>query len=750
MPPNSEIEKLERRWKENPKGTVFAPYAEVLRKNGDVPLATEVLRQGLELHPDHIPGNIVLGRCQLDLGEDGPAEAAFTHVLDLDVENVIALKALGDITERQGRLMEASSWLERLISVDPSNDEARDQLTRVLAMREAAAAAITRPVEVLVRPSQVSDAPPVPSAPVIQPATPAALMSEASSGQIEEEALSDDAAIDSVLDSFGPPMSFARPTPPAPADDDRTVPGIPVLSRPPQPLPPLEIVPAELDVAAAAADLTPVSLEAFEPFEPFVAPAADLRIEPLETVTMPPADAESGDVFSIGTEERAPIELRPSGVTEFQSPDDSEALLGMAPGKSEFQVPNASEELTLSSGGATEYQPPSGADQLLNVNATGSSEFQPPSGVDELLADASARASAEEVITPEPAPPAAPPKTWGGGVVTSGFAAIALMPTEEMPTGTDAGVTPAGVSLSEAPTAFLPPLRSEAVPEPLAGPEIAMTEADAGEVIEEVDALSTESSMLAEMSSEPGMMEMVDVGDDESFEDIPEPVKAEALPASELRLIFPDDPAVVEEPRVHRISEELVRPSRPAQEPASAEPEPVLTETMAELYARQGHIAEALAVYRRLVERQPNDRRLSDRVRELEAMDHTGARRLSYIAVDTGGESVESFFRALVAARPMGAGGAARGAAELDDGSGAPTRPASDPLSLSAIFGEESASAAPPAEPMTSPGATDAFSFDQFFGGSTPGSAGGSNPRGTGPGGEDLDQFQHWLKSLKR
>ena len=73
MPPNSEIEKLERRWRDNPKGTVFVPYAEVLRKNGDHAMARDVLRQGLELHPDHIPGNIVLGRCCLDLGEDGPA-----------------------------------------------------------------------------------------------------------------------------------------------------------------------------------------------------------------------------------------------------------------------------------------------------------------------------------------------------------------------------------------------------------------------------------------------------------------------------------------------------------------------------------------------------------------------------------------------------------------------------------------------------------------------------------------------------
>ncbi|MDZ4863602.1 MAG: hypothetical protein SGJ01_09175 [Gemmatimonadota bacterium] len=731
MPPNSEIEKLERRWKENPKGTVFAPYAEVLRKNGDVPLAIEALRQGLELHPDHIPGNIVLGRCQLDLGADGPAEAAFTHVLDLDIENVIALKALADITERQGRLMEASSWLERLISVDPSNDEARDQLTRVLAMREAAAAAITRPVEVLSRPTPENEAPLPPPAPVIQPATPAGLRSEAASGEIQEQGLEDDADIDSILDAFESPESAARPLPRALVDAERTVPSMPVLPRPPLVVPPLDLEPGELHLAEAAADLEVEPLEAIEPDEPFVAPAPiDLRPSSRTEFQEPDASEEL-------------LDLTP-GVSEFQVPDDSAALLGLTPGTSEFQVPNASEELTLSSSGASEYQP--------------------PSGVDELLADVSARASAEQRLAPEPelesepepqAEPEpepvvqpAPPKSWGGGVVTSGFAAIAIMPTEEMPTESHDDITPPEVPLSEAATAFLTPF-----PEPL--PEPPATASGAGEVLEESAVEITESS-LVEVSSESETGDLVEVDSDLPLEaalpaaSVEESGEIEDAPASELHLIFPDDVPPVAEPRGRRLSQELAGPSRSTIEPASAEPEPVLTETMAELYARQGHVGEAVAVYRRLVERQPNDRRLTDRLRELEAMAHTGARRLSYIAMDTGGESVESFFRALVEARPMGAGASVPSRVEPDDGSGAPTRPASDPLSLSAIFGEESPQSAPPAEPTPPAGGSDAFSFDQFFGSTSSGSESALRPRGTGPGGEDLDQFQHWLKSLKR
>jgi tetratricopeptide (TPR) repeat protein len=134
----SEIEKLERRYAENPQGLTFAPLAEVHRKNGDTARALDLLRPGLELHPDYIPASIVLGRCHLDLGDLPAAEGAFSHVLSLDGENVIALKALADINERLFRFDDAERWLHTLLSVDRSNDEARDQLERVEASRRQA------------------------------------------------------------------------------------------------------------------------------------------------------------------------------------------------------------------------------------------------------------------------------------------------------------------------------------------------------------------------------------------------------------------------------------------------------------------------------------------------------------------------------------------------------------------------------------------------------------------------------------
>ncbi len=115
----SEIEKLERRYAENPQGLTFAPLAEVHRKNGEVQRALDLLGPGLEIHPDYIPASIVLGRCHMDLGDVHAAETAFLHVLALDGENVIALKALADISERLLKFDDAERWLRTLLIGGP-------------------------------------------------------------------------------------------------------------------------------------------------------------------------------------------------------------------------------------------------------------------------------------------------------------------------------------------------------------------------------------------------------------------------------------------------------------------------------------------------------------------------------------------------------------------------------------------------------------------------------------------------------
>jgi tetratricopeptide (TPR) repeat protein len=127
----SEIEKLEARYRENPKGRNFAPLADAYRKAGLIDNAIELCQAGLQLHPDYVSGHIVHGRCLVDKKDDTGAESVFRKVLELDPENILALKVLAEISERNDRFDQAVEWLNRLLLADPMNGEAAEGLSRV-------------------------------------------------------------------------------------------------------------------------------------------------------------------------------------------------------------------------------------------------------------------------------------------------------------------------------------------------------------------------------------------------------------------------------------------------------------------------------------------------------------------------------------------------------------------------------------------------------------------------------------------
>jgi tetratricopeptide (TPR) repeat protein len=165
----SEIEKLEKRWLENPKGRNFAPLADAYRKAGELDRALDLCKAGLELHPDYVSAHIVYARCLIEQKNDPAASEVFRKVLALDPENVLALKILGDIAERGGRFAEAVEWLSRLLNADPMNGDAAEALARakVKAAQSAAKPAAPEPVVRLVP----NAAPAASSAPAPRPPT---------------------------------------------------------------------------------------------------------------------------------------------------------------------------------------------------------------------------------------------------------------------------------------------------------------------------------------------------------------------------------------------------------------------------------------------------------------------------------------------------------------------------------------------------------------------------------------------------
>ena len=126
----SEIDKLEARFRDNPKGRNFAPLADAYRKAGLIDNAIDLCQNGLKLHPDYVSAYIVYARCLVDKKDDPAALGVFRKVLELDGENIIALRGLAELAERNGRYDEEVEWLSRLLNADPMNGDAADALAR--------------------------------------------------------------------------------------------------------------------------------------------------------------------------------------------------------------------------------------------------------------------------------------------------------------------------------------------------------------------------------------------------------------------------------------------------------------------------------------------------------------------------------------------------------------------------------------------------------------------------------------------
>jgi tetratricopeptide (TPR) repeat protein len=344
----SEIAKLESRWRENPSGLTFAPLAEAYRKQKDPQRALEILAPGLEKHPDYIPANIVLGRCHWDLNDLAGAERAFSHVLGLDGENVIALKALADITERLVRYDEAERWLETLLAVDRSNDEARSQLERIRELQR----------------EQAEGSAAVPGAAAVAVEEAAAL----------------------------PHVDIEEPEPPVVVDEAAAPPE--AFEITPEPPPPEEAAAVEYIGWVAKPEDVP--------------PSAPLPLEEIEGIDAAADGVEAGvpAVDAFGIEHREEIVLNPAGHTEYQPPSALDDLMADVTGTPRASIDDLRRDLAppepitsaLNDLDSSDLEPPSAAAEPATAEPV---DVEPP-------AVAPAARTAEFYALDEPPPPSAP------------------------------------------------------------------------------------------------------------------------------------------------------------------------------------------------------------------------------------------------------------------------------------------------------------------------------------------------------
>jgi tetratricopeptide (TPR) repeat protein len=120
---SDELRNLIERYDRARDSRIFAPLADAYRKNGDVDKAIEILERGLEKMPHYASAHVILGKCYYDKGATERAKAEFRRVLELDGENLVALKFMGDILLAEDKRPEAAEFYRRILSIDATNTE---------------------------------------------------------------------------------------------------------------------------------------------------------------------------------------------------------------------------------------------------------------------------------------------------------------------------------------------------------------------------------------------------------------------------------------------------------------------------------------------------------------------------------------------------------------------------------------------------------------------------------------------------
>lgn len=126
-----EIAKLEALYAAHPEGRVFTHLAEAYRRAGELSRAREILEDGLRRHPDYSSAHVVFGRVLVDLEDAAGAASAFRRVLELDRHNLVALRSLGDLSEKSGDAAAAIGYYRDLMALDPTDDRLRLTVARL-------------------------------------------------------------------------------------------------------------------------------------------------------------------------------------------------------------------------------------------------------------------------------------------------------------------------------------------------------------------------------------------------------------------------------------------------------------------------------------------------------------------------------------------------------------------------------------------------------------------------------------------
>jgi hypothetical protein len=103
----------------DPAGRAFAPLADAYRKAGRIPEALRILRDGISKHPNFVTGHVVAAQLYVEQGLAAEGAIAARRALELDGENVSALRSLLRALDETGAAEEAEGIRSLLTALEP-------------------------------------------------------------------------------------------------------------------------------------------------------------------------------------------------------------------------------------------------------------------------------------------------------------------------------------------------------------------------------------------------------------------------------------------------------------------------------------------------------------------------------------------------------------------------------------------------------------------------------------------------------
>jgi len=120
--PRERIAELRRELAANPSSRQFYQLGELLRREGELAEAAQVLKQGLAHHPRYVAAWVSLGRAQLDLQELAEAQQAFRQALELDPQNPVAWRLFAETLLALGQRREALHAFQQALTLVPGDE----------------------------------------------------------------------------------------------------------------------------------------------------------------------------------------------------------------------------------------------------------------------------------------------------------------------------------------------------------------------------------------------------------------------------------------------------------------------------------------------------------------------------------------------------------------------------------------------------------------------------------------------------